>query len=91
MAAIKKSDHQKWCEQQHSSVNGNIGKIYTRLGKMDAHIESHAACAREVRNELKALNKWCLKRDGATTALMWVAGISGTILVISMAVYKITS
>jgi len=90
MASIKKSDHQKWCEQQHAIVNGNIGKIYTRLGKMDTNIATHAKCAEEVRKELKALNRWAQKRDGATTALMWVAGISGTLLVVGTAVYKLS-
>ncbi len=91
MPSREQTEHQKWCEEQHSSVNGKMSKIYTRLGKMETHIEAHATCAEEVRKELKSLNAWALKRDGATKALMWVAGIGGTIIALTTAVYKLSS
>lgn len=83
--------HDAWCEQQHAEVQKAVGKIFTRLGTMETHIEAHATCAKEVREELKTLNSWTQKRDGATKALMWVAGISGTIIVVVTAVYKLSS
>ena len=91
MPSREQTEHQKWCEAQHSAVNGKISKIYTRLGKMDTHIAAHAVCAEEVREELKSLNAWALRRDGATKALMWVAGISGIVVGIGTAVYKLSS
>jgi len=84
------SEHDKWCRDQHEKVTGSIAKVYTRLGKMETHIEAHAICAAEVREELKTLNSWAQKRDGATTALMWVAGIGGTIIMLVTFVYKVS-
>jgi hypothetical protein len=71
-------------------MNNNLSKMYTRLGKMETHIATHAKCAENVTKELKCLNKWAQKRDGATTALLWVAGVSGTIIVVATAVYKLS-
>lgn len=86
----KAEDHDKWCREQHNIITKSIGKIYTRLGTMETHIEAHKDCAEQVRKELKTLNNWAQKRDGATTALMWVAGIAGTLLVIVIAFYKLS-
>ena len=76
------SDHDKWCRDQHEASIRAVSKIYTRLGIIETHVGEHSKCAAEVREELKtqnetltALSDWMSKKDGATKALKWVAGI----------------
>lgn len=73
-------EHEEWCRNQHEQVSRCLTKIDKRLASVETHTLTHAQCAEQVRTELKALNSWAQKRDGATKALMWVGIISGSII-----------
>ncbi len=84
-------DHEEWCRNQHAEMTKNIAKVYTRLGKMESLAEERGDCTKQVRKELQSINDWTKKRDGATHALMWVAGILGVVFGIGLTVYKLSS
>ncbi len=70
------------------SHGARLGKIETRLAAIEVHqsetaktffthISASKDCAEEVRKELAKINSWAQRREGATKALMWVAGVVG--------------
>ena len=70
------------------SHDARLGKIETRLAAIEVHqsetyktffnhISASKDCAEEVRKELAKINSWAQRREGATKALMWVAGVVG--------------
>ncbi len=82
-------EHDKWCRDQHNYIRSKISKIDTTLGKMDVKIAEHATCAKEVRDELKIISDWTKSRDGGLKALIWVSGISGSLIALVAFIYSV--